>query len=379
MKMAKRPILTTQEYLINAALPEATDTYTVIPHGTIIDTTRTALKAKGLEIERELYRCNEGAQIASGIYHIKYGNDADMGMLFAWTNSYDKSTKFKCTMGGYVHESLSTVVGGNMGSWGRKHTGNADNLALNQIDDQIKNADTYFAQLIAEKEIMKTISTTEQNRAELMGRIYFIHELLTGEQLSLVKQQFENPSFTYSGVDNSLWAMYNNIIFALQKAHPRTWLDQQRMIHWFLMTNATSGQTVSPSVVTQDSIVTESNHQVSPNQLSLLDQIEEMQSQEAYSVNEIETVLGHQVINQVYFGSDFDIDSNIQADEEADMIKVEEVEVEREEETTPMPAEGIDDWANDTWPCLGCNETQAPTAMFFDGQLCHKCYTEKNG
>ena len=137
--MAKRPILTTQEYLINAALPEATDTYTVIPHGTIIDTTRTALKAKGLEIERELYRCNEGAQIASGIYHIKYGNDPDMGMLFAWTNSYDKSTKFKCTMGGYVHESLSTVVGGNMGSWGRKHTGNADNLALNQIDDQISH------------------------------------------------------------------------------------------------------------------------------------------------------------------------------------------------------------------------------------------------
>ena len=110
MEMAKRPILTTQEYLINAALPEATDTYTVIPHGTIIDTTRTALKAKGLEIERELYRCNDGAQIASGIYHIKYGNDADMGMLFAWTNSYDKSTKFKCTMGGYVHESLSTVA-----------------------------------------------------------------------------------------------------------------------------------------------------------------------------------------------------------------------------------------------------------------------------
>ena len=379
--MAKRAIQTTQEYLINAPLPEATETYTVIPHGTIIDTTKAALKQKGLEIERELYRCNDGANVASGVYHIKYGNDTDMGMMFAWTNSYDKSTKFKCTIGGYVHESLSTVVGGNMGSWGRKHTGNADGLALSQVNDQISNADTYFADLIAEKEIMKSIPVSKQTRAELMGRIYFIHELLTGEQLSMVKQQFENPKFTYSGVADSVWAMYNNIIYALQKAHPRTWLDQQRMIHWFLMQNTTtpSTQYFATGMTPKGNEVTETITESNPNQISLLDAIEEVEAQ-ATATSMLYGVDENIEVSIPSSGSDFDLD--IQADEEADMIKVEQAQLEREEEDVEVaiaPAEGIDEWATDTWPCLGCGETQAPTAMYFDGQLCQSCYTKQNG
>ena len=87
----KRSTLTTQDYLTNAPLPEATDSYTVIPHGMIIQNTKDILTKKGFEIERELYRCNPGAQVAQGIYHIKYGNDPDMSMMFAWSNSYDKS------------------------------------------------------------------------------------------------------------------------------------------------------------------------------------------------------------------------------------------------------------------------------------------------
>src|ERR1019366_4018691 len=99
--MPKRATLTTQDYLINAALPVQTETYTVISHGDVIKKTKEVLAAKGFEIERELYRCNDGAQVAQGVYHLKYGDDPDMGMMFAWSNSYDKTMRFKCSIGGY--------------------------------------------------------------------------------------------------------------------------------------------------------------------------------------------------------------------------------------------------------------------------------------
>lgn len=368
--MAKRAILTTQEYLINAPLPEATETYTVIPHSVVIEKTKEALAAKGLQIERELYRCNQGANVATGVYHINYGNDPDMGMLFAWTNSYDKSTRFKCTIGGFVHQSLSTIVGGNMGTYGRKHTGTADNEAFQTIGDQINNADTYFAQLVSEKEIMKSIAITDQTRAELMGRIYFIHELLTGEQLSVVKQEFANPSFNYSGVDKSAWSMYNSIIFSLQKAHPKTWLDQQRMIHWFLMNNI--GATTASMMMVQENTNpdfsnTINQDEVSPNQLSLLDQIAEAEA-EATAVSMLYGV-DNDIEVSVSRGNDFDVDYGARADEEADMIKLEQAILERETEVA------VDE---DAWPCLRCGEQQPGDAVFYDGQLCRKCNDDLN-
>jgi hypothetical protein len=57
---------------------------------------------------------------------------------------------------------------------------------------------------------------------------------LTGEQLGILKEQIRKPAYNYSGDKDSLWVFYCNIIYTLQRSHPRSWLDQQRIIHWFL-------------------------------------------------------------------------------------------------------------------------------------------------
>src|SRR5437870_1680629 len=120
--MPKRAGVTTKEHLTSAPLPEQTDTYTVIPHGFVINKTKEVLDRKGFDIVRELYRCNESADVAQGVYHLKFEGEQDpeMGMMFAWSNSYDKSMKFKCSVGGYLNSSQSIIISGNMGSWGRK-------------------------------------------------------------------------------------------------------------------------------------------------------------------------------------------------------------------------------------------------------------------
>ena len=342
--MAKRAVKTTQDYLVNAALPEATETYTVIPHGAIINKVKSALQAKGLEIERELYRCNDGAQVAQGIYHLKYGSDDDIGMLFAWSNSYDKSMRFKCSIGGYVHKSLASIISGNMGNFGRKHTGSADQEAFDTIDEHIDNATTYFDRLVADKDVMKNLVVSEQIRAEFMGQIYFVNELVTGEHLSMIKQEFKKPSFKYNGVENSVWSMYNSIVYVLQRAHPRHWMDQQKMVH-YLMCKRFNIESGILSAAQPDSISTELNQEVDSRQMNMLDLFAEAEQEIKPSVQEIVESLNNIEIPTSNL-------ENFMPDTSQDVMVEEDME----------------------WQCLKCGEMQAGDAIFYDGQICHKCF-----
>lgn len=134
------------------------------------------------------------AQIAQGVYHLNYGNDPEMGMMFAWSNSYDKSMRFKCAIGAYVFVCSNGIVSGDMGSWGRKHTGSAAEETQEAILLQIDNADVYYNQLVLDKENMKQIILKPKNSAEIMGRLFLEHKLINVEQLSIVKNELHTPS-----------------------------------------------------------------------------------------------------------------------------------------------------------------------------------------
>lgn len=232
--MPKRVSIITKDYLKAAPLPTATSSYTVIPHDYIITNVENELKAAGLEIEKELYKATIDANIASGALLLKQGEDQDMRMLFTWANSYDKTMRFKCAIGGYLPEPNSCIIPANMASWDRKHTGNADAEALDTIKHQISNAGTYYNQLVQDKENMKGITLTKTRAGELLGVIFLEHGLLTSEQMNIIKSEYKKPSFKYSAPVDSLWTFYCHIIYSLQKAHPKTWLDQQRLIHFYL-------------------------------------------------------------------------------------------------------------------------------------------------
>jgi hypothetical protein len=81
---------------------------------------------------------------------------------------------------------------------------------------------------------MKTITVDNQTKGSILGRLYFEKELLSSEQLNTIKTQFKTPKFDYNSEGDSLWTFYNYISYSLQRAHPKTWMDQQRLINWFL-------------------------------------------------------------------------------------------------------------------------------------------------
>lgn len=224
----------TREYLGTIPLPNHADTYTVISHEFVISNTLEQLALHGFTIADEKYRANSDGSIAQGIYYLNYTKDPEVGMMFAWCNSYNKQMRFKCAIGGYVFICMNGVVAGDMASYTRRHTGTADSDTVKTIVDQISNADSYFDEIVKDKETMKKITLTERKQAELLGILYAEYEIITSEQLSVIKHQMDKPSYDYNCEVNSLWAFYNHVTYALKKSHPKDWMDDQRKLHLFI-------------------------------------------------------------------------------------------------------------------------------------------------
>lgn len=349
--MAKRTALTTEQYLIQAALPEATDSYTVVAHGDVISRVKKLIADKGLEIESEFYKCNIDARVAQGIYHLKYGNDPDLGMMFTWVNSYDKTMRFRCAIGAYVHQSLSHIINGNMGSYGRKHTGDADQEVIDTITEQLTNASTYFDQIILDKNKMKSVMVSEEARAGFIGKLYIKEESITAEQISIIKSEIKRPSFTYAEGEHSLWALYNSIIYSLQKAHPKNWFAQQRLNHFLTCKefNLDTFIGVEAKLVENQEVIE------NPNQLNLLDQIAETET-----ISVLEEVLDELAVSML---------DAISTNPEVTIEKEEEPVIEEPIVTSEV---GTDDL---NWNCLKCGKIQGAADIFHDGQLCSECAT----
>lgn len=283
--MPKKIAECTKAHLVSVPLPNHGASYTVISHQSVMDYVYTELAAAGFSVVNEEYRCTADGQIAHGIYKLNYNNDPELSMMFAWTNSYNKQVRFKCGVGGYINLTGTTMVCGDMGSWARKHTGTADEETVKTIQEQIANAHMYYNQLCSDKESMKGITLNKRKQAQLLGILFAEYQILTTEQASIVRQQMDRPSHVYAD-SNSLWAFYNYVTIALQHSHPKTWMEDQRVLHYFISTVNNFQQCTAPAqVVPQEEEVIEATEAfVDPNQITIFDVIAEEEAKEAERV-----------------------------------------------------------------------------------------------
>lgn len=287
-----------QEYgkahLISVALPAHGDTYTVISHESVIDMSITALVNAGFTIVKEEYRATADGQIAQGIYKLNFNSDPELSMMFAWTNSYNKQVRFKCGVGAYVNKTGTVMVCGDIGSWSRKHTGTADTETQETIDEQVANAHMYYNQLCADKASMESITMNKRKQAQMLGILFAEYQILTTEQASIIRDQMKRPSHVYSD-SNSLWAFYNYVTIGLQQSHPKTWMEDQRILHMFISEVNRFAPVSTPVQVlsTPPQDLSTPVPEVDPNQINLLDAIAEAELSD------------NQVVQE---GSDFDID-----------------------------------------------------------------------
>ena len=284
--MPKKIAECTKAHLVSVPLPNHGATYTVISHQSVMDYVYTELAAAGFGVVSEEYRCTADGQIAHGIYKLNFNNDPELSMMFAWTNSYNKQVRFKCGVGGYINLTGTAMVCGDMGSWARKHTGTADEETVKTIQEQIANAHMYYNQLCSDKESMKGITLNKRKQAQLLGILFAEYQILTTEQSSIVRQQMDRPSHVYAD-SNSLWAFYNYVTIALQHSHPKTWMEDQRVLHYFISTvnnfqQCNAPAQVAPVVAPQEEEVIEATEAFTdPNQITIFDVIAEEEAKEA--------------------------------------------------------------------------------------------------
>ena len=302
--------------LIDVALPNHADSYTVISHKSVMDLSTEALEDAGFQIENESYRATRDGNIASAVYKLTYGDDPELSMMFAWSNSYNKQMRFKCGVGALMDATNNTMVCGDMGSWARKHTGTADTETEETIKEQVKLAEMYYNQLVSDKNRMKEITLDKRKQAQLLGILFADHEILTTEQASLIRQNMNRPftqflSTVPGQADNSsLWAFYNYVTLALQQSHPKTWMEDQRILHWFIS-----------DTFKFDKVEVKEEEVIDPNQVDLEDSIAEVEAEAAeLVVDPIEDPIADEK------------HAEFKADEEMQEMKTEEVIEERDEE-----------------------------------------------
>lgn len=273
----KIPTGITKEFLETVPLPSHGGRYTPISHKSIIDTTMSELAANNLAVKAELYRSTLNGNIANGIVLIDHGSDLDMKMVLAWGNSYDKSTRFTCGIGAYVMSTKTFIFAGDLSNFARKHTGTADQEAVDKIKEQITNADSYYNILVETKAELINLTLSDKQIAETIGRLFIEKQVLNKEQVGGIYDMIKTKQVLFENIPfNNAWNIYNIIAKYLRESHPKVWFHTQCAVHKFFMKELVQ-EPVVETIVTEKCV----NHDsaVDPNQLDLLDVIAEIEGE----------------------------------------------------------------------------------------------------
>jgi hypothetical protein len=173
-----------------------------------------------------------------------------MGMMFAWSNSYNKTMRFKCGIGAHVFVCMNGVLRGDMGSYSRKHSGTALQDVVDQIKNQIHAAKEHYHNLLQDKALLKNVTLTPRLKGKILGELFAYDEILTLTQVGIVKREMDKPSHSYNSDVNSAWTMYNHITFALKESHPSTYMADHERVHQYFVD--AFGQLVTPATTGSD-------------------------------------------------------------------------------------------------------------------------------
>lgn len=263
----KLPTGITKAILEAVPLPNHGGRYTPIAHKTIMDQVDLSLATKNLNVLKHEYSSTIHGNVAVGKVLID-SQDDELEMAFFWGNSYDKSSRFTCSVGAYIKRSDSFMILNNIAKYARKHTGNADQLAIAMINDQINNIENYSSQLIQVKEQLKNSAVSNHQMAEIAGVLFIEKNVLNKEQLSHLKSLLDKRT-TVTDNFNNLWNFYCLASMCIRSGHPKTWFeDQMGMLDY--IANYTNHVTLNTNTTKEKSEETF----VDENQISIFDVIE---------------------------------------------------------------------------------------------------------
>lgn len=235
----KLPSGITRNILEAVPLPNHGGRYTPIAHKTIMDEVDKAMTNNNLTAVKHEYSSTIHGNVAVGKVLIDT-NDDELQLAFFWGNSYDKSSRFTCSVGAYIKRADSFLLLSNIAKYARKHTGNADQLAINMISDQFNNSSNYADELNAVKDLFKNTKITSRQMAEIAGVLFIEKGVLNKEQMSSLRSLLDKK-INITDSYNSMWNFYCLTSSCIRSGHPKSWFDCQMNLTSYLKEVAEQG------------------------------------------------------------------------------------------------------------------------------------------
>jgi hypothetical protein len=217
-------------FLINVPVPAQTRTYKPVPHKQLMDLTLEGMAKAGYQLKAEEYLSNEAGKEASAYYDFNFGGDPEMGMRIAWQNSYNKKINMKFAIGGHVFVCSNGALVGDLGTFQHKHLGNIQTLTPEKINTFIDMAPSVYDKVVGDKNRMKEIGIDRKVIAEIIGDLYINEELIRSEQLSVIKDELEHPTFDYKA-EGTAWQLYSHITHSLKRAPANRYIGDHQKLH----------------------------------------------------------------------------------------------------------------------------------------------------
>lgn len=205
----------TESYLCDPSLiPSHGGRYKVITNSSVLSTVRQELARAGLIVDRELFSSN--GNVSVGNHYISYGTDENVGIVFTWVNSYDKSTRFHCSIGLHFKDNDGVMMTSDMAYFMRKHTGTADIEMVEAVNNQVARVSDFYNELMTRKSNLELLTVSRDEMGDIIGRA-FINDYLKADQLTATKHYYESLKKD----EISYWEAYFTLASSIKHSHPK--------------------------------------------------------------------------------------------------------------------------------------------------------------
>jgi hypothetical protein len=218
----------TRQDLADAPLPQHGESYSIVKHDMVLDLIEKALASTEYKIVKEHLYLSGNKQVSEISLTLDYQVSDDVECVIRFLNSYNKQIAFRINTALRVKESgnLFMLSGTN---FKRVHKG----AALSAIEDsfymQLIDLKDNFDLLNRQKEALKH-KLMSKNQAFLLSAILYLEKsIITSEQLSYIKKEFNKSTYDY-GCDK-LSAFHYLMIATLAVAQRGTRIDEKYSQH----------------------------------------------------------------------------------------------------------------------------------------------------
>jgi hypothetical protein len=223
----------TKEQLVPCQVTYTGNNYSAITHKQVIETIEEYLYKNNFKTVGENYLSASNGQRAIGRIGLNVGDD-ECKYELSWKNSLDGSMSFGICSGVKTMICSNGSVYGDISAYKRKHSGNANEEILLQIENAISLIDETVQLHIQRRDRMKEMEISKKTIAELCGRLFIEDEIISATQLGIIKKEIETPTYDYC-CDGSVWQFYQHCTNATKETTPLNWhKTHQKLGDWFV-------------------------------------------------------------------------------------------------------------------------------------------------